>query len=88
MSWGVQQALWMQSWLDEVDMGLGAKPLNIFCYNLRAISLLETTKSHNLSKHIDIRHLFIQEFISRGRIAVHPMSSLQNITDLDSTSWS
>lgn len=82
LSQGVQQALWICSWLDEVDLGLGKDPLDILCDNISAVSLSETNKAHNLSKHIDIKFHFVQDVVEDGRVAVFPVSSSQNLADI------
>lgn len=82
LSRGVQQALWMHSWLDEVDLGLGNEPLHILCDNIGVVSLSETNKAHNLSKHIDIKYHFVWDVVDDGRVAVFPVSSSQNLADI------
>jgi hypothetical protein len=55
---GVQQAVWMRSWFEEVMLG-DKDPTNLMCDNLGAISLSEMMKEHAISKAIDVRYHFI-----------------------------
>ena len=82
LSCGVQQALWIRNWLDKVELGLGAKPLDIFCDNLGAISVSETNRAHNLTKHLDLKYLFTRDIVAEGKVAIHPVKSSQNIADI------
>jgi hypothetical protein len=88
LSRGVQQAVWIRSWLDEIGLGLGENPIDILCDNIGAVSLAETNKAHNLSKHIDIRLHFIRDIVGKGDIAVYPVSSMQNLADIMTKSLS
>jgi hypothetical protein len=79
---GVQQALWLRSWLEEVGMGLGDHPMDLLCDNLGAVNLSETTKGHNLSKHIDIKHHFLRDEVASGKVAIHHIPTEQNLADI------
>nr|GFA41208.1 uncharacterized mitochondrial protein AtMg00810-like [Tanacetum cinerariifolium] len=53
------QILWMRSQLS--DYGLGFNKIPMYCNNKSAIALCCNNVQHSLSKHIDIRYLFINE---------------------------
>jgi hypothetical protein len=79
---GVQQALWLRSWLEEVGMGLGSRPMDVLCDSLGAVGLSETTKGHNLSKHIDIKLHFLRDEVASGTVAIHHIPGTQNLADI------
>ena len=72
----------MRNWLDEIDLGMGDAPMNIMCDNLGAISITETNRAHGLSKHIDTKYMFARKVVEQGKVAVYPVSSSQNISDI------
>lgn len=78
---GAQQAMWMKYWLDEVDLPEDF-PFDLFCDNLGAISLTETTKAHGLSKHLQIRFHYIRDRVEANEIQVQSISSHNNIADI------
>jgi hypothetical protein len=79
MSRCAQQMVWMQSWLDEVDIE-HTLPGLIKGNNHGAIALTKnTTKDHGKVKHIDIRHHYIQELLQSGAIAVEQVPTAGNL---------
>lgn len=78
---GAQQAMWMKYWLDEVDLPEDF-PFELFCDNLGAISLTETTKAHGLSKHLQIRFHYIRDRVEADEIHVKAISTHDNIADI------
>ena len=63
MSRCAQQMVWMQNWLDEVNVE--HKLLGVIRGDNRgAIALTKNTKDHGKVKHIDIRHHYIRELRS------------------------
>lgn len=76
-----QQAMWMKYWLDEVDLPEDL-PFTLFCDNLGAISLTETTKAHGLSKHLQIRFHYIRGRVEAEEILVQSISSQDNVADI------
>ena len=81
MSWCAQQMIWMQSWLDEVDIQ-HVRPGMIKGDNRGAIALTKNTKDHGKIKHIDIRHHYIRELLQSGAITVEQVPSADNLADL------
>ena len=79
---GVQQALWTRSWLNEIDLGLEDEPLKLLCDSIGAISLSETTKEHEVSKHVDIKLHFICDVVASGAVEIFPVASTQNVADI------
>jgi hypothetical protein len=78
---GMQQSMWMKNWLADVflpqELSFGLRS-----DNLGSISLMETTKGHGLSKHIDTRWHFICERVQHGEIAVSSVPGKENIVDI------
>ena len=65
MSRCAQQLVWIQSWLDEVDIEYSTLGL-IKGDNRGAIALTKNMKGHGKVKHIDIRHHYIWELLDEG----------------------
>ena len=77
----VQQAIWMASWMREVDLDVGG-PMDLLVDNLGTIALSETTKGHDLAKHIDIRYFFIRDAVKEGQVSIYTVASSQNLADI------
>ena len=73
--------VWMQSWLDEVEID-HALPGLIKGDNRGAIALTKSTKDHSKVKHIDIRHHYIRELLQSGVIAVEQVPTADNLADI------
>ena len=73
--------VWMQSWLDEVEVDHQIPGL-IKGDNRGAIALTKNTKDHGKVKHIDIRHHYIRELLRSGAITIEQVSSSDNFADL------
>ncbi|KAF5336753.1 hypothetical protein D9757_015372 [Collybiopsis confluens] len=43
---------------------------------------LATNREHDLSKHIDTKYLFTRDIVEKKRVAIFPVSSLQNLADI------
>ena len=81
MSRCAQQMVWMQSWLDEVDIEHSLPGL-IKGDNCGAIALTKNTKDHGKVKHIDIRHHYIHDLLQSGAISIEQVPSADNLADL------
>ena len=78
---GVQQAIWMNSWLSEVELrGNGA--MKLLCDNLGVISLTETMQVHAISKAINVCYHFIWDEVNAGKVEIYPVATQDNIADL------
>jgi transposase InsO family protein len=80
MSRCAQQMVWMQSWLDEVEIP-HTLPGLIKGDNRGAIALTKNTKDHGKVKHIDIRHHYIRELLRSEAISVEYVSTTDNLAD-------
>jgi hypothetical protein len=57
-------------------------PTRIFSDSMSAIELAKNAKHHERSKHIDVRHHFIQECIDQGDVVLHYVNTKENVADL------
>jgi len=78
---GAQQAMWMKNWLSEVFLPQET-PFCLHGDNLGSISLTETTKAHQLSKHLDIRWHYIRDHVREGEITISSIPGKENIADI------
>ena len=81
MSRCAQQMIWMQTWLDEVEI-IYTTPGIIKGDSRGAIALAKTTKDHGKVKHIDIRHHYLRELVKSNLINFEQISSSDNIADI------
>lgn len=85
-SHAVQQALWMQEFLKELDLpglelpSLGPTPL--YLDNQGTIAFAKGTTSYGRTKHIDIRHHFVREQLEAKHISIDYIPSKENVADL------
>ena len=81
MSRCAQQMVWMQSWLDEVELEHNL-PGIIKGDNCGAIALTKNTKDHGKVKHIDIRHHYIRNLVLSGAVTMEQVASTENLADM------
>ena len=60
--------LWMQKLLH--DYGICQEHLTIYCDNTSAINISKNPVQHSRTKHIEIRHHFIREFVEDGTLTL------------------
>ena len=48
----------------------------IFCDNSNAINIMKNLVQHSCTKHIEIRHNFIQDHVLKGDISIEFVNSL------------
>ena len=58
--------LWMQELL--IDYGIYQKHLTIYCDNTSVINISKNLVQHSWTKHIEIQHHFIREFVEDGTL--------------------
>ena len=81
MSRCAQQMVWMQNWLDEVEVE-HVLPGLMKGDSRGAIALTKNTKDHGKIKHINIRHHYIRELVKSGAISLEQIPSAANLADL------
>jgi len=70
LSQGAKEAIWLRSFLEEIEIQDGTVPTNIFVDNTSAISLAKNPVFHKRSKHIQVRYHHIRELVSEGQINI------------------
>ena len=81
MSCCAQQMVWMQTWLDEVEIE-HVLPGVIKGDSRGVLALAKTTKDHGKVKHIDIRHHYLRELVKSKSILFEQVTSADNFADL------
>lgn len=74
-----QEGMWLKQLEDELFSC--SKPINIFCDNQSTISLVENNGYSARCKHIDIRHHYVREKLSEGKIILHYIKTDENPAD-------
>nr|GEX37888.1 copia protein [Tanacetum cinerariifolium] len=80
MSGCCAQMLWMRSQL--TDYGFDFNKIPLYCDNRSAIALYCNNVQHSRSKHIDIRHHFIQEQVERGVVELYFVTTDYQLADI------
>ncbi|GJU80241.1 retrovirus-related pol polyprotein from transposon TNT 1-94 [Tanacetum coccineum] len=74
------QILWMRSQL--TDYGFVFNKIPLYCDNRSAIALCCNNVQHSRSKHIDIRHHFIQEQVEKGMVELYFVTTDYQLADI------
>nr|GEY56815.1 retrovirus-related Pol polyprotein from transposon TNT 1-94 [Tanacetum cinerariifolium] len=77
---GDKLILWMRSQL--IDYGFDFNKIPLYCDNRSAIALCCNNLQHSRSKHIDIRHYFIQEQVERGVVELYFVTTDSQLADI------
>nr|GEU74740.1 retrotransposon protein, putative, unclassified [Tanacetum cinerariifolium] len=80
MSGCYAQILWMRSQI--TDYGFDFNKIPLYCDNRSAIALCCNNIQHSRSKHIDIRHHFIQEQVEKGIVELYFMTTDYQLADI------
>ncbi|GJT90850.1 copia protein [Tanacetum coccineum] len=80
MSGCCAQILWMRSQL--TDYGFVFNKIPLYCDNRSAIALYCNNVQHSRSKHIDIRHHFIQEQVEKGVVELYFVTTDYQLVDI------
>jgi hypothetical protein len=73
--------LWLRSLFTELDLPPSSST-PIFVDNRGAIDFTLNAGYHARSKHIDIRHHFIQDVVTSNEVSVHHCASADNLADI------
>ncbi|PKU64856.1 Retrovirus-related Pol polyprotein from transposon TNT 1-94 [Dendrobium catenatum] len=76
----VAQVLWLKQQL--IDLGLTIGTIPIYCDNTSAICISKNPIQHSRTKHIDIRHHFIRDHVSKGEIELIHVSTENQLADI------
>nr|GEU47162.1 retrovirus-related Pol polyprotein from transposon TNT 1-94 [Tanacetum cinerariifolium] len=80
MSGCYAKILWMRSQLTDYDFAFNKIPL--YCDNRSAIALCCNNVQHSRSKHINIRHHFIQEQVEKGVVELYFVMTDYQLADI------
>ena len=75
------EAIWLHTLLIELDFPLTMATM-IYADNQGCIALANNPVSHSHTKHIDIRHYFIQKCIKRREIRLNYISTKDMLADI------
>ena len=64
----VKEALWIKGLVNELGFEEGSGTMTILSDSMGSIDLAKTTKHHDRTKHIDIRHHFLREHVEKGDV--------------------
>jgi hypothetical protein len=74
------QLLWMKQTL--LDCGVKFKEIPLLCDNESAIKIANNPVQHSRTKHIDIRHHFLRDHVSKGDIKIDGVSTDDQLEDI------
>ncbi|KAK6115596.1 hypothetical protein DH2020_007865 [Rehmannia glutinosa] len=80
------QLLWMKQTLADYKCSFESVP--IFCDNISAINIAQNPVHHNRTKHIEIRHHFLRDCVSKRKIEISFVSSQDQLADIFTKSLS
>nr|GEV10802.1 reverse transcriptase domain-containing protein [Tanacetum cinerariifolium] len=80
MSGSCAQILWMRSQL--TNYGFVFNKILVYCDNRSVIALCCNNVQHSRSKHIDIRHHFIQEHVEKGMVKLYFVTTDYQLADI------
>jgi hypothetical protein len=70
----------MKQMLEEYDVKQGVRTL--YCDNLSAINISKNPIQHSRTKHIDIRHHFIRDFVEEKIVTLEHVSTEEQLADI------
>jgi hypothetical protein len=74
------QLLWMKQ--TPLDYGVKFKESPLLCDNESAIKIANNPVQHSRTKHIDIRHHFLRDHVSKGDIKINGVSTDDQLADI------
>ena len=77
----VSNAIWIKRFVDSLKLDMQDRPVNVFCDNKSAISLIKSGANSSKGKHIDVNYHYIQDIVERGEIKVHFVPSADMMAD-------
>ena len=76
-----QEAVWLTQLKSEI-FGAYDETITIYCDNKAAVNLTENGTYSARTKHISIRHHFVRELASSGKINVQHINTDEMVTDI------
>ncbi|CAN6483243.1 unnamed protein product [Victoria cruziana] len=71
----------MSRFLKELKLNLGKEPIQLFCDNQAAISLMKNGSVSSRSKHIMVKYHYVHELIEKNEITVDFIPSPEMLAD-------
>lgn len=84
MSMACREGYWVRGWLAELDgLPLGQRPpaTPLFCDNQAAIAITLKPESHQMTKHIAVRHHYVQEQVALREYNMYHVPSCDQIAN-------
>jgi hypothetical protein len=76
----VREAIFMKQWF-KFYCGKDIQ-IHVKCDNQGALHIADHTTNHNRTKHIDIQHFFVREFVKNGTIKLSYVSTREQLADI------
>lgn len=76
-----KEAIWLRSFLKELEIGEEHTAMTIYEDNQSSIALAKNLIHHAHTKHIDIQHYFIREKVESGEVDLEYMPTEDMIAD-------
>uniref|UniRef100_A0A2N9F1D9 Reverse transcriptase Ty1/copia-type domain-containing protein n=1 Tax=Fagus sylvatica TaxID=28930 RepID=A0A2N9F1D9_FAGSY len=80
-STAVSNAVWIKRFVDSLKLDMQDRPVNVFCDNKSAISLIKSGGNSSKDKQIDVNYHYIQDIVEMGEIKVHFVPSVDMMVD-------
>ena len=77
----VSNAVWIKCFVDSLKLDMQDRPVNVFCDNKSAISLIKSGANSSKGKHIDVNYHYIQDIVERGKIKIHFVPLIDMMVD-------
>lgn len=82
ISAAVQEIIWLQQLLSEINMGPSGGPATLRTDSQSAKAISTNDAYHARTKHINIRHHFVRDQVKDGRVTLKWISGEQQIADM------
>uniref|UniRef100_A0A2N9FF63 CCHC-type domain-containing protein n=1 Tax=Fagus sylvatica TaxID=28930 RepID=A0A2N9FF63_FAGSY len=77
----VGNVVWTKRFVDSLKLDMQDRPVNVFCDNKSAISLIKSRANSLKGKHIDVNYHYIQDIVEMREIKVHFVPSANKMAD-------
>ena len=81
MTEGIQEALWLRQFLENVTGNNSNEPIVIYEDNKGTRDLANNRSYQKRTRHIDVRHYFVRDYIEKGLIRVDQIKSEFQLAD-------
>ena len=80
-STAVNNAVWIKRFVDSLKLDMQDRPVNVFCENKSAISLIKSGANSSKGKQIDVNYHYIQDIVETREIKAHFVPSTDMMAD-------